>query len=248
MLGKHITRGLFMCLLLSVGSAYADDDAYNFDDNSFQLANQQYWQQRKVDYGFQRDGKSFYVYGGAVLSYHFNDKTITQYETTGSQQATISAKHTLPDMFNGFAFGFGKEWGLHLDVQLAYVQQLEKTRSGSITTIAPSGTLLGVGTKSMKGMTLDFLYIFNPTGQVQAGASLGAMLLAVKDTFKTDNALVYNLPDDNTTEVDPLAGLSFIFQITPKIALRCDSQYVWHTQNQVASGQVNVIVGMSYKF
>ncbi len=197
---------------------------------------------------FARDGRAYYVYGGYVFSYHFNDKTAHVWDfPTIATQISVNTKTALPDMFHGYEIGIGKEWGKHLDIQIAYLQQFERTKNATITRISsnPHVSQTSVAKTEKKGFGINFLCIFNPDDQIQAGASLGIVVTHISDTLIA-NTLHYRLPDDNITEIDPAFGLAFVFQVTPKVAFRVNGQYVWHTVNKVSSGEVNSLFGLSY--
>lgn len=224
--------------------------ADNSDDN---LSMQSYYQRPQHD-EYARTGHDYYIYGGYVFSYHFNDKTtITSSEnlTTGDF-LTISPKTALPDTFHAIEIGFGKQWGQHLDFQIAYLQQFEKTKTatGSLSSL-PGSPVPTSAQISSKGIGINFVFLINPNDPFQVGASFGAHVEHYTQTVTATNTAsnitaTYILPDDNTTEIDPTAGLQLIYSFTPEFAIRLHGTYIWHTQSKISSGEINAFVGFSY--
>lgn len=221
-------------------------------------------QEKEAELRFARTGHDYYVYGGYLYSYHFNDKNaVTSSETTVGNfgitaTVTLSPQAALSDTFNGLEIGFGKQWSRHLDFQIAYIQEFEKIKHGTGTVIAGSSAASSLTTAkiSMKGIGINFLYLLNPDDRFQVGAKLGLRIEHYNETVIATTTPItppnipptntYELPGHNTAEIDPAGGLEFVYSITPELAVRLNGVYVWHTQSKISSGEVNAFVGLSY--
>lgn len=250
MLKNAVKYGLTLSALSCVIPAFADS-SYFYDSSQYpEETAEQIMQQKEQEAAqekarFARTGNDYYVYAGYLYSYHFNDKnTLLILGSDLFTQANISPKDNLPNTFNSVEVGFGKQWSKHLDFQIAYVQQFNKSKNSQIAVVA-SPLVPGTATIRKKGLSFDFLYIFNPDDRFQVGAELGVEVMHISDTIVA-NSITYQLPDDNTTEIDPTSGLELVFEMTPSLALRVNGQYAWHTQSKVSSGEVNAFVGLSY--
>jgi len=231
-----------VCLFVFSGAVFADMGGYGYNYSSYQFQMQKA-PPKNDSLEFARDGKSYYAYAGYVFSYHFNDKFITFDDALTEFTIALDGKKALPDQFHGIEVGMGKQLSKHFDLRASYIQQFIEKRNG---TISQEGVNVASLSKvSMKGMSVNLLYFFNTIARFQFGAEIGASIMHVSDIVET-SGFTYNLPDNNTTEVDPNLGLELVVHFTPSIALRLNEKYIWHSGSEVSSGELNTLVGLSY--
>lgn len=186
---------------------------------------------------FSRDGTDFYFFGGYVYTDRFlSNKTLTVTNPTGSY--AYVPKQVYPSTFNGFQVGVGKEWGRHIDFQLAYLQHFLATRSG-----INAGNTFNTSVK-LNGVLMDVGYVFNPDDQFEVMVKGGAMVAEYYNKFTLTGTPYYTTT--NSTKIDPAAGLDFIFQCNRSVALRLSTVYIADTQTSLSSGELNLMAGLSY--
>jgi len=246
MLGKHARYVVLTSVLLSSTSIFAGTMDFDYGTNAYHL-------HANVDkaivfddgqHYYARDGRSFFLYSGYV--YNINFLTTTTRDgfnpVATPSQITYSGKSILPDSFNSIEVGFGRQWGKHVDVRFAYIQQFEETKNGTVTPFGGVATA-AKGTVSMKGVYLGMDFIFNPNDQFQMGTILGATI-ADRDIEIIYNNSTFQVED--TTEINPTAGVELLCYLTKSFALRFSGQYTLSAYTKVSSGEMNIFGGLSY--
>lgn len=219
-------------LVFAHGYDYAKEDSIDYSmQPNFQVANES---------DYERDGKAVYFFGGYVYTYRFyNNSTKSVIDPVNNLTYTFKPKSVFPTSFNGFEVGVGKEATRHIDFQAAYIQQLQKKKSGkTIAGIATSGSI------KTNGLLGDVGYVFNPDDEFQVMAKAGVMISETTNYLTVSGSPTFTLSD--STKIDPAAGLDFIFQFSKNVAFRLSGIYVAETQTSYSDGEADAFVGLSY--
>lgn len=186
---------------------------------------------------YQRTGREFYVYGG----YRYTHTFLTNTQQTASNSTSSVGyipNSALPDNFNGLEIGIGKAMGYFVDLQLAYLQQLTSSTNSTINNSAST-----IYTK-MQGVKGDAVFIINPDDPFQVDVALGATVANYDQSITVGTAAFY--PSYNTTQINPNAGLEFVYNITNHFAVRADTDYTFSLNNRASDGDFGAMIGMSY--
>lgn len=186
---------------------------------------------------FSRSGHAVYAFGGYVYTHRFLSGQ-QNYLFGPPNPLSYTPSAIFPPDFNGVEIGVGKEWSRHVDFQLAYIQYFRERKYRTI-----DGVSFYVSQK-MNGLLGDVAYIFNPDDQFQISAKAGAMLSEFH-TNATANGSLY-VPRDDSTKVDPAAGLEFLFQFNRNVGMRVSAMYVAETQTSLTHGQIDLMAGFSF--
>lgn len=238
MLIRRVIQSVIAITLLSSAlSAVACCSGYDYTKEDMSGYNLQPNFQVNDDSEYARDGKSVYLYGGALYMHRFLT-TNNQSATSGSSTISYSPKTSIPDGLIGFTVGFGKELTRHIDLQLGYLQTLKKTRKSTIGSSASSISA------RMNGVQAAVGYVFNPDDEFQIMAKLGALIYETQETILVGSTSY--TPDASSVKINPTAGVEALFQVTKKVAIRVNATYAASTYSSAAHGELYAMGGLSY--
>ena len=252
MLRKFLQSAALSAILFSsanvsyAGSNGLDQDGYYYDSNQFYM---QKAPEQHDDY-FARDGKAYYIYAGYYYAHLFlptANRTLTNASATPAS-VSFSPKSAAPDGFHSVEIGFGKELSEHFDLEVAYFQQFEDSKTtNTVQSSSPTAQPLKVSL-DMKGGAFNVAYFFNPEDQFQVAAMLGVNLVDVHQDAvfqgSTPANAVYTKADK--LEINPTWGMQLVAMFTPEFGFRMGVEYELSTDRTMSHGQIEGFGGFSY--
>lgn len=189
------------------------------------------------DSAYARNGKAFYILGGFLYTMRFL-RNLTETATSSSSSVSYSPKNAVPKDFYGFEIGFGKELNRHVDVQVAYLQNLRKTRHSTINGSPASVSGKMYGAQGLIG------YMINPNDRFQVMPTVGALLYEITQRM-TVGGVSYSI-SGSRMRFNPAAGVEFAIFCTKRFAFRLSALYAANTYHSASRGELNVMGGISY--
>lgn len=186
---------------------------------------------------FGRSDHALYFNMGYLFNYRFLDNS-TKTLTNPAGSITYQPRKVLPDIFNGFQIGIGKEVTQHLDLQFDYLQTLESKNSTVYLGSRYDTTV------KMNGVIGDVAYVINPADQFQVSLKLGAEIANYTSSFVVGGTTYY--PSSNSTKIDPAFGADALLQLTKKVGIRFGTMYIFDTQNTNSNGEINIVTSLNY--
>ena len=224
-------------LSLCSGFAFADGYDYTKEDLSGYSLQPNLNSGEQSDYA--RNGHAVYFYGGYLYTYRFLNSSNQTLIGPGGVTINYTPKNLYPSSFPaGFEFGVGKEWNKYIDLQLAYLQELQQTKSGSV-----GGYAFSTQTE-VNNLLAAVNVVINPDDMFQASVKVGAMASQFQNKVSIQGSSYYSL--NNSTKIDPAIGMDFLAQFTKHVGLRFGTLYIADIGSSNSSGEINAFLGLNY--
>lgn len=186
-----------------------------------------------------RDGHAVYFFGGYMYTERFlHSSTQTVYNPLNDTTYAYTPKSVFPSSYSGLELGIGKQLTRFINVEMAYNQQFVAKKTGTVFGVPFSTSV------KMNGVLADVGFVFDPDSVFQVMAKLGVQLSQFNDSASFSNQPSFTLND--STKVDPAAGVEFLFQFNRHFGLRVDTMYVAETQSSNSNGEANILAGLNY--
>lgn len=237
---ENIVRQVIQCsatVLLSLCTTFAFAEGYDYNKEDLSGYSLQPNLKIREQSDYARNGHAVYLYGGYLFTHRFLSST-SQTFTSPSGDISYIPKNALPANYNGVEVGFGKEWTRYLDLQLAYLQSFQETKTHT------AGSNSFNVQEKMNGFLADINWVMNPDDQFQVSVKLGAALTEFKNSTSINNSSYYTVSDN--TKVDPAVGMDFLFEFTKHFGMRVGTLYIADTQQGNSNGEVQALAGLNY--
>lgn len=189
---------------------------------------------------YVRNGRAVYFFGGYLYTYRmYNNSTKTLLDPINDVTYSYQPKNVFPRSYNGVELGIGKELNQYIDVQAAYIQQFQETMSGSLT-----GGQSYSSSVRMSALLGDVGFVLNPDDEFQVMLKLGA--LASQTTYYVNVSNTSAYVNNDSTQINPAAGVDLIWQFDQNAAFRLSTLYVAETQSSYTDGDIQAFAGFSY--
>lgn len=237
-------RSMKVFLLLSLFSAsvsvfadgydYAKEDLAGYVPDDGVISN---GPQHSDEMNYARNGRSVYFFGGYVYAHQFW-KSSSQTLVTGGGSLTYNPNNIFPNGFNAFQLGIGKELTRYLDMQFAYLQYLQSSKSSTIQGFNASTEVKSSGVLGALNI------VFNPDSAFQVSAKLGAVVQENDDTVSVAGSSYYTL--NNSTRVQPAIGMDFLWNFVPSFGMRFGLLYIADVEGNYSNGNALGMVSLNY--
>lgn len=226
---------IFTLTVFAGGFDYNKEDTAGYSDYSMQPNFQ-------VNDGtnYTRNGHAVYFFGGYVYTYRLlKSSTSTLYNPITNVTYSFDPNNIFSNSASNIEVGAGREVSQYINFEAAYIQQLTENKNGTVN----GGQATSTSVK-MSGILVDMGIVFNPDDQFQVLGKLGAQLSQFTTTVTVANSASFSLND--STKIDPAAGLEFLIQCSQNFAFRIDTMYIADAQsNQYSNGQIDALVGIN---
>lgn len=228
----------FSVLLLALSSTLALAGGYDYEKEDLSGYSLQPDLQVHDEGDYSRDGHAVYLFGGYAFSQRFlSDSHKTIYTLTGASTHYIPSK-AVPEGLHGLQVGVGKELSRRVDFQASYIQFFSDEKTSSF-----NGSTYRYKVKS-NGVLGDIAYIFNPYDQFQILFQAGAMLLQTTNSISVGGVSYFT--NNDSTKIDPAAGLEFLIQFTKHLGVRTSMLYVMESQSTNSHGEIMGLAALNY--
>ncbi|MCX7126026.1 MAG: hypothetical protein NTU49_09935, partial [Gammaproteobacteria bacterium] len=188
---------------------------------------------------FSRNGHAVYFYGGYMYTYRFLNSSSQTLVGPGGATIAYTPKNIYSTSFPaGFEIGFGKELSQHIDFQMAYLQELQQKKSGTV-----HGFAFTTETK-VNNLLSDVNFVFNPDDMFQVSAKIGVMASQFQNSASVEGSSYFSLSND--TKIDPAIGMDFLLQFSKNMGLRFGTLYTADMDSTNSSGELNGTVMLNY--